>query len=176
MFNVLTANLVLSTLIFWAIARIYVLPQLNRENSGAFIIPILLLHTSRHLGLMFLSPGATMPGMPDEFALPAAIGDLIAAALAAVGLVLVLAGLRSARSAIWLFNLWGLLDLVTAIALATFYEAEQHMGAAYWIPAFWVPALLVTHYVTFIILTRHWRADGNNSTTRVQGGKDEAPL
>jgi hypothetical protein len=31
------------------------------------------------------------------------------------------------------------------------------MGAAYWIPAFWVPALLVTHYVTFIVLWKHWR-------------------
>jgi hypothetical protein len=26
------------------------------------------------------------------------------------------------------------------------------MGAAYWIPAFWVPALLVTHYIAFIVL------------------------
>ena len=34
--------------------------------------------------------------------------------------------------------------------------APVHMGAAYWIPAFWVPALLVTHYVTFIVLRRHW--------------------
>ena len=31
----------------------------------------------------------------------------------------------------------------------------QATGAAYWIPAFWVPALLVTHYVTFIILRKH---------------------
>jgi hypothetical protein len=43
------------------------------------------------------------------------------------------------------------------------------MGAAYWIPAFWVPALLVTHYMTFIILTRHWNADGSRATARVQG-------
>jgi hypothetical protein len=30
------------------------------------------------------------------------------------------------------------------------------MGPAYWIPAFWVPALLVTHYITFIVLSRRW--------------------
>jgi hypothetical protein len=28
------------------------------------------------------------------------------------------------------------------------------MGPAYWIPAFWVPLLLVTHYVTFVLLAR----------------------
>jgi hypothetical protein len=30
------------------------------------------------------------------------------------------------------------------------------MGPAYWIPAFWVPLLLVTHYVTFLLLWRRW--------------------
>jgi hypothetical protein len=31
------------------------------------------------------------------------------------------------------------------------------MGPAYWIPAVWVPLLLVTHYVTFILLRRRWQ-------------------
>jgi len=31
------------------------------------------------------------------------------------------------------------------------------MGPAYWIPAFWVPLLLVTHYVTFVLLGRRWQ-------------------
>jgi len=31
------------------------------------------------------------------------------------------------------------------------------MGPAYWIPAFWVPALLVTHYITFLVLTKYWQ-------------------
>src|SRR2546427_4565040 len=38
--------------------------------------PILLLHSFRHLGLMFLTRGATYPGMPAQFAYPAALGDL----------------------------------------------------------------------------------------------------
>jgi hypothetical protein len=32
------------------------------------------------------------------------------------------------------------------------------MGPAYWIPAFWVPLLLVTHYVTFVLLSRRWES------------------
>jgi hypothetical protein len=31
------------------------------------------------------------------------------------------------------------------------------MGAAYRIQAFWVPALLVTHYITFVYLLKHWK-------------------
>ena len=37
--------------------------------------------------------------------------------------------------------------MITAITLATVYDAQPYMGPAYWIPAFWVPALLVTHYL-----------------------------
>src|SRR5262245_6354320 len=50
----------------------------------------------------------------------------------------------------------GTLDLLNAIVLSTAYDAPAYMGPAYWIPAFWVPALLVTHYITFIVLWRHW--------------------
>jgi hypothetical protein len=57
---------------------------------------------------------------------------------------------------VWVFNVFGSLDLLDAITLATIYNAPEFMGPAYWIPAFWVPALLVTHYITFIVLIKHW--------------------
>jgi len=50
--------------------------------------------------------------------------------------------------------LFGPIDLLLPITTATIYNAPVTMGAAYWIPAFWVPLLLVTHYVTFIVLRR----------------------
>ena len=59
---------------------------------------------------------------------------------------------KIARPLVWVFNVFGTLDLLDAIALATMYAAPVHMGPAYWIPAFWVPALLVTHYITYVIL------------------------
>src|SRR6266568_5214705 len=40
------------------------------------------LYSFRHLGLMFLAPGATYSGIPAAFAYPAAFGDLLAAVLA----------------------------------------------------------------------------------------------
>ena len=57
---------------------------------------------------------------------------------------------------VWVFNVVGSLDMVCAITLATVYQAAPFMGPAYWIPSFWVPTLLVTHYVTFIVLRRKW--------------------
>jgi hypothetical protein len=120
------------------------------------LLPILLLHSTRHLGLMFLAPGATYPGLPPQFAYPAAFGDLLAAALALIAIPAVATRAPSARWLVWVFNIVGTLDLVAAIALSTIHGAPPFMGPAYWIPAHWVPALLVTHAITFIVLGRRW--------------------
>jgi hypothetical protein len=114
--------------------------------------PILLLHSFRHLGLMFLTRGATYAGMPAQFAYPAALGDLVAAVMAVVSLRAVVQSRPEARVLVWTFNVEGSVDVVTATVLATLYDAPAYMGPAYWIPAFWVPALLITHYVTFVVL------------------------
>jgi hypothetical protein len=156
--NILTANLVLSTLVFWIAAKIYVLPRVRELRPRVVLLPILLLHGLQHLGLMFLAPGAIYPGMPLEFAGPAAFGDLLAAALAIIAIPAVATGSSVARILVFVFNLEGTLDLIAAIVLANVNRAAPYMGPAYWIPAFWVPALLVTHYVTFLVLRYHRNA------------------
>jgi len=150
--NILTINLLCSTFVFWVAARIYVLPKLPQLEPRTVLLPILLLHSTRHFGLMFLAPGATYIGMPPQFAYPAALGDLLAALLAVAAIPAVAANSRVGRPLLWIFNVAGTVDLIAAIALATIYDAAPHMGPAYWIPAFWVPALLVTHYITFVVL------------------------
>jgi hypothetical protein len=154
--NILTVNLLLSTLVFWIAARLYVLPRLPQLGPRAVLLPILLLHSLRHLGLMFLAPGATYQGIPPEFARPAAAGDMLAALLALAAILPVATGARVGRLLVWVFNIEGTVDLLVAITLATVHGASPYMGAAYWIPAFWVPMLLVTHYITFIVLWKYW--------------------
>jgi len=154
--NILTVNLLFSTLVFWVAAKLYLLPRLDRLDPKTVLLPILLLHALRHLGLMFLAPGGVFPGVPPQFAYPAAFGDLLTAVLALIAIPAVATGSRYAKLLVWIFNIVGTLDLMDAIALATIYNAAPFMGPAYWIPAFWVPALLVTHFIVFIVLGRHW--------------------
>lgn len=154
--NILTVNLILSTVIFWIIAKTYLLPRLDEFRTQTILLPILLLHSFRHLGLMFLAPGATYTGIPQQFAEPAAYGDLLAAILALLSIPPVISGHWIANLLVWAFNVEGTLDLLLAITLATMYGASPYMGPAYWIPAFWVPALLVTHYITFLVLMGPW--------------------
>jgi hypothetical protein len=157
--NILTINLLFSTLVFWVAARIYIRPKLPVLKPRTVLLPILLLHSFRHLGLMFLTPGATYAGLPPQFAYPAAFGDLLAAILAVAALLALVKNVRAGRLLVWVFNIEGTVDLIAAITLATVYRASPYMGPAYWIPAFWVPALLVTHYITFILLWKYWTGE-----------------
>src|SRR4029453_15386462 len=108
-----------SSFVFLIAARIFLLPNLSKLEPRVVLLPILLLHSFRHLGLMFLAPGATYAAIPPQFAYPAAWGDLLAAILALAWIPAVTKGLRRGRIVVWVFNLVGSLDLFAAIALAT---------------------------------------------------------
>ena len=126
--NVLTINLVFSTIVFAVAARIYLFPRIAELSPRSILLPILLLHAFRHLGLMFLAPGATYAGIPPRFAYPAAFGDLLAALLALAAIPAVARNARGARALVWVFNVEGSVDLLAAITLATIDDAEPHMG------------------------------------------------
>jgi len=152
--RVLPLNLIANTAIFYLAARLYLLPLIPRLRPRQILIPILLLQSTRHLGMMFLTRGATYPGLPPEFAYPAAFGDLMTSIIAFIAIPFVLRGSVFAKPVVWVFNVFGTVDLLVAIVTATIYNAPVAMGPAYWIPACWVPLLLVAHYITFVVLLR----------------------
>ena len=127
--SILTVNLLVSTVVFAIAAKLYLLPMLPKLEARSVVIPILLLHAMRHLGLMFLASGAVFSGLPERFAKPAAYGDLLAAILALVALCAVVRRSSRARPLVGLFNVVGTIDLITAIVLATIYRAAPYNGA-----------------------------------------------
>ena len=116
--RILPLNVVANTAIFYLAARLYLWPQLPRFRPQQILIPILLLHSTRHLGMMFLTRGATYPGLPWQFAYPAAFGDLLTAIIALVTIPIVLRRSSFAKPAVWVFNVLGTIDPLVAIVLA----------------------------------------------------------
>lgn len=131
-------------------------PALRHRSRAEALRPLLALHGFRFLGMAFLVPGVASPDLPAAFAHPAAYGDLVAAALALLSLSL----LPRAPSVViaWVFNVWGLADLVNA-----FYQAGHagispgQLGATYFLPTLGVPLLLVTHVLAFRVLLQSRR-------------------
>jgi hypothetical protein len=141
--------------IAWGIVTArYIWPALRLRQRVEALQPLLILHSFRFIGLAMLVPGVVSPDLPPAFAHPAAYGDILAAILALLSLLLLpsTAGLAVA----WIFSLWGTADLLNA-----FYQANHagllagQLGAAFFLPTLVVPLLLITHGLAFRILLRH---------------------
>jgi len=144
---------VLGLLLYGLIARWYVAPRLAIPPLPAALTPLLFLHASRFLGMVFLVPSVTGGPLPPEFAVAAAYGDLLAALLAFASIAALRIGWTMAIALIWVFNLVGSLDLINALFQGLRHDVQ--LGAAYYIPTVAVPALLVTHTMIFaMLLTR----------------------
>ena len=143
------------SLIAWGIVTAqYIWPKLRLRPRAEALRPLLILHSFRFIGLAVLVPGVVSPDLSPAFAHSAAYGDIIAATLALLSLLLLpsAAGIAAA----WIFNIWGLADLVNS-----FYQGPHvgllagQLGSAYFIPTLIVPLLLITHGIGFRILLQH---------------------
>jgi hypothetical protein len=150
----------LSFVVWGIVTALYLWPALRSLPRDRALRPLLLIHSFRFIGLVFLVPGVVSPNLPGEFARPAAYGDLIAALLALVALAALPS--RLGIGLVWVFNLWGSADLLYA-----FYQGmigvrirPNELGAAYVIPTVIVPMLLITHGLVFRLLLRSGTANG----------------
>src|SRR5260370_36970348 len=101
----------------WAVVTaLYVWPELQARSRIEALRPLLTLHGFRFIGLSFLVPGVVSPDLPVAFARDAAYGDIVAAILA----LLALTALRSRLgiALVWIFDIWGSVDLLNAFYLA----------------------------------------------------------
>src|SRR5260370_42600660 len=92
------------------IAIWYVVPRLSKRPRVEALLPLVLLHMFRTVGLVFLFPQVTGGALPPSFAAPAAYGDLLTTVLA----LLAVFGLRLRPGwplpLVWLFNLVSITD------------------------------------------------------------------
>ena len=150
----LAVNMIWNTAVFYVAYRIYLRPRLASLDARQVLTPILLLHSIRDLGLMFVAPGVTLPGIPAAFANEAAIGDFTSGILAVIALAALRRDHPAAALLVGLFNVVGFADLTVSVAFAVITGAAPFLGAAYSLPAFSVPAFLVTHGIVFRILAQ----------------------
>jgi hypothetical protein len=89
------------------------------------------------------------------FSIPAAWGDVGAAILALLSIAALTWHWSFAIPLVWIFNLWGTIDLLYAFYNGIVLEIEPGLfGAAFYIPTMIVPPLLLIHALIFLILLR----------------------
>jgi hypothetical protein len=147
-------------LLGWTLAfRWYAQPALDGAAFSAAMRPLLLLHSFRYIGLMFLIPGVTAQSLDPRFAQPAAYGDLLAALLAIGALAAIRYNRPLALGSVAVFDVVGFLDLINAVARGLLFTPDGALGATFWIPMVIVPLLIVTHVYIFGRLYNELRKD-----------------
>lgn len=149
-------SVLLCFIAFGIVTAIYIWPRLRGMRREDALVPLVIPHTFRFVGLSFLVPGVVSPSLPPAFAVPAAYGDLGAAVLAIAATLALVARMSWAIPLVWVFNIWGTADLLDAL-----YQGQigarigpGSLGAAFFIPTVIVPPLLVTHALIFRLLLR----------------------
>ena len=145
-------NLTISALLF----REFFWHRLTSMELAEAARPILWLHAFRFFGLTFISHGAVHPDLPYDWAWDAAIGDVISAVFAWIALFV-----RRGSAflvMVWIFNIWGLLDILNAFIHGVPLKVQALLGAAYFIPTVYVPPLIITHIALFLLLLRKRRS------------------
>jgi hypothetical protein len=156
---IFTVQVILAFVTYGFLAWWYVRPRLAGLPRDQALQPLLAIHTLRYVGLVFLAPAVVKPGLPQGFAVPAAIGTALAAILALASIAALRARWRYAIPLVWLFNVEGFGDFINSFYQAGSRGAEvvNNLGAAYYIPIVIVPAAVVSHVMIFGLLLRRPR-------------------
>ena len=139
----------------WSAIAVWLLrPWLQTQPFRTRLMVLISPQLFRHVGVSLLVPALVGPGMPRGFALATAIGDTVAQLLALAALGALARGWRHAVALVWVFNVFGSVDMLHALAQAARAGAVEHLEAAWFGPTFIVPLMLVSHAMTFATLLR----------------------
>ena len=89
------------------VTGLYIWPRLRAMSREEALLPLVVPHMFRFVGLSFLVPGVVSASLSTDFARPAAYGDLAAAVLAVIAVFALSARVSWALPIVWVFNLWG---------------------------------------------------------------------
>ena len=144
-------------LVAWTvIATFFVAPRARRLDVHDALSIWVAPHLFRVLGVGLLVPNLS-PGLPASFAVSTAIGDSLTSILALLSLVALRRRWRRARSVVWVFNLFGSVDLAVAMVQAARIQAASYLEAQWYVPALGVPLMVVCHVMVFHTLLRRGR-------------------
>jgi hypothetical protein len=149
-------SILMSFVAFGLVTRLFIWPRLQVMARDDALLPLVVPHTFRFIGLSFLVPGVVSPALPSAFAVPAVYGDLVATILAIAASLALVRRAPVAIALVWLFNVWGAADFLLAYyqGLFTVQLDARMLGAAFYIPTVFVPAALITHGLIFWLLLR----------------------
>ena len=137
------------------VAYIYVWPAVRVLPRFDALRLLAAFHAFRFFGMNFLVAGFVSSELNSDFASKVGWGDFIAAILALLSMAALSWRWSIAIPMVWIFNIWGTLDLLNAYYLGVTQIGNPGLfGAGIYLPALYVPLLLVSHVLIFMLLLK----------------------
>jgi hypothetical protein len=119
---------------------------------------LIALHLTRFVGFYFLFLYQRRQ-LPEGFAVPGGVGDILVAVIA--GMLLVLSPARRPREIVLLWNAFGLIDIIFVAFAALRFGLKDWQSMAplrelplSLLPMFFVPLIIASHVLIFVRLAR----------------------
>lgn len=149
----------MAVIVYAIIAKLYVWPRLQKMSVLDALIPLLLLHAFRYIGLMFLVPSVVGDDVPSAWAIPTAYADLATSVLAILAVLALHYRNAAGIPLAWFASLVGMADFLQAYPRAILGEIT--VGAAYYIPILFNPAMFVSYFMIYKLLISGTRKESS---------------
>lgn len=160
-FRVVSAPIVAGTV--WTLTALALLicgiwPAIRRWAAIVDLRWLIALHLTRFVGFYFLFL-YQQDRLPEGFAVPAGLGDIVVAFTA--GVILIVPKLRNSGTVVFLWDAFGLIDIVFVVFSALRFGLNDSQSMAplrelplSLLPTFLVPLIIVSHVLIFVRLAR----------------------
>lgn len=153
--QIFSLQIFLSLVVYFLIMKWYIGPRLSNLRLFQALVVLLFIHSFRHIGLTILIPSIADSDIPNSFITFYAFGEYFVAAFAVACLIGLTVQFRGSIVLVWLFNIAGtLLVIYSWIQFYSMDITQYRLGTFWYIPTFFMPALLVSHYVIFMLLIK----------------------
>lgn len=147
-------SVTVSLIDFGLIGLWYVWPRVRDLSLRDGLVPLLLIHCFRFLGLSYLVPGVVGTPFDPRFVDWTAYGDVLAMLMAFASIFALRANAGFAVPLLWIFNIYGLLDFIDAFGRAIPLIDPGNFGGSYFIPILAVPPMVISHFLMFARLKK----------------------
>jgi len=148
------------------IFRNYLQPWFKAREFGEAILPLLILHIFRYLGLCLLVTGQIDLAVPRDALQWMAFGDLAAGGSALLAAIAVSARSKFATPLVVLFTIVGIGDLIMIAPTAKNAGViDADIGTMWFFLVIFAPALLLSHlYIAYRLLIHRGQMPISNSS------------
>ncbi|NVK26391.1 MAG: hypothetical protein HWE14_00035 [Flavobacteriia bacterium] len=113
--------------------RYWILPKVSKLTIHEALLPFVFLNTFRYLGLSFMAKGQFYDGFPADFLTTVGLWDWTTAILAIITTVALKTKWKFAIPLVWIFNIVGFADLITAFPQFFGLELYNHNLGFIWL-------------------------------------------